>query len=440
MTIEYLRHLVATKGVLHALKRVGQIANRFSRGEKRFGEMISFLESNHDFQSVKITFCVTACLLQRHQRVVNQLQQLGHDIASHGYFHTDMRRKSNAEQSAIIRRTYQAFSDAKLPVIGFRCPYLSYNNHTIEALKASDYAWTSHDLIFWDTDGYDHNYDKNGLRRLLKLYHALPAKQTLSLPNLSTGLVDIPITAPDDEMLVERYRVRDPKTISEIWVGILEKTHQRGELFHLLFHPERFDRLSHTMAKLSRRAKELEPSVWITSLGELSKWWEERSSSKWILEQSGSGERMAWIRTPRGATVLTKSEGLPGGTSAVYKTYYPAKPAADRHGALAYCAGRSKRSTIGVSKQCSKKMIEFLSGEGFCVEESDEPALHSFYLDGSETFTDRDKLSLLDKLDSSRAPLLRLWRWPNGARSAFVISADVDSITVADFLRRALHF
>ena len=100
MTLEYLRHLVATKGVLHALKRVGQIANRFSRGEKRFGEMISFLESNHDFQGVKITFCVTACLLQRHQCVVNQLQQLGHDIASHGYFHTDMKRKSNAEQSA----------------------------------------------------------------------------------------------------------------------------------------------------------------------------------------------------------------------------------------------------------------------------------------------------------------------------------------------------
>jgi Polysaccharide deacetylase len=440
MKPQYLYHLVATKGVFHGLQRLGQIATRFSRGEKRFGEMISFLATNRDCKDIRITFCVTASLLQHHLSLVRQLQDLGHDIASHGYFHTDMKRKSKQEQSNIVQKTYQTFTDANLPVLGFRCPYLSYNNDTMQVLEASPYTWTSQDLIFWESVHHP-AYDKNGVSRLLALYHVLSATQSLSLPRLSRGLVNIPITAPDDEMVIERYKIRDSKKITEIWLEILEKTHQRGELFHLMFHPERFDRVGRSLVDVLRRARQLEPTVWITSLSAVSKWWEERSKAQWTLEQPRFGHSIAWIRAPKGATVVVKSRVAPGRDAALYGNYYRVEPVGERDGMVAYTAGHSRRRwTIGVSQGCSRKLIEFLTDEGFCVEQAAESAVHSFYFDGSETFTDEDKLSLLYKLDRSPEPLLRLWRWPDEARSALVISSDVDSITVADFLRRGLHF
>ena len=36
--------------------------------------------------------------------------------------------------------------------------------------------------------------------------------------------------------------------------------------------------------------------------------------------------------------------------------------------------------------------------------------------------------------------LLRFWRWPDRFKSALAITADVDAITLWDFVRRARHF
>ncbi len=47
---------------------------------------------------------------------------------------------------------------------------------------------------------------------------------------------------------------------------------------------------------------------------------------------------------------------------------------------------------------------------------------------------------LLEVVDNSNFPLLRLWRWPHGAQSAFSISSDVDSIDLPDFFRRFINF
>ena len=85
-------------------------------------------------------------------------------------------------------------------------------------------------------------------------------------------------------------------------------------------------------------------------------------------------------------------------------------------------------------------MVNSLVDEGFLVERSEQCSAHSLYLEGYESFEERDKLPLLQHIDKSPLPVLRLWRWPNGARSAFTISSDVDAIALMGFVRRSLHW
>lgn len=64
----------------------------------------------------------------------------------------------------------------------------------------------------------------------------------------------------------------------------------------------------------------------------------------------------------------------------------------------------------------------------------------SLYIEGYRDFNEADKLNLLARVDESGYPLLRLWRWPQGARCALTVSSDVDSIIFADFLKRFIYF
>jgi predicted deacetylase len=97
-----MRHVVATKGWLRSVERSGQIVSRFTLGRQRFEAMIDALERDMPAPLLKITFCVTARLLGQHADLIKRLRAQGHDLAAHGYFHTDMAKKSRAEQDEIL--------------------------------------------------------------------------------------------------------------------------------------------------------------------------------------------------------------------------------------------------------------------------------------------------------------------------------------------------
>jgi hypothetical protein len=60
-------------------------------------------------------------------------------------------------------------------------------------------------------------------------------------------------------------------------------------------------------------------------------------------------------------------------------------------------------------------------------------------ISGYASFAESDKRGLIDFIEGSDAPLVRLWRWPNGARCAMSVTGDVDAMTMLDFLRRPLE-
>jgi hypothetical protein len=55
------------------------------------------------------------------------------------------------------------------------------------------------------------------------------------------------------------------------------------------------------------------------------------------------------------------------------------------------------------------------------------------FLDGEATLTEREALQ---RVEETSAPLVRLWRWPDGAPSAVTIAGDLDALRLTDYLAR----
>lgn len=410
--------------------------------------MIDSVAGGPFVSDAKITFFVTANLLEHHGRQIEKLHALGHVLGAHGLYHSNMQLETLESQSAILGESRKVFAKRGLAVDGFRCPYLSYNEETIAALRSSPFWWTSQNLILWRDEIPGSRNESRILKRLAHIYSWTEADESISLPRMIKGLVEIPITAPDDEMLVERYKVRSPWEIFSIWERILHRVHERGELCHLLFHPERYGYVDSALRQIVSAAKKKSPPVWICSLAEIAGWWRSRRNARWAIEKGDGSRWLLRIEVPDGAILLSgpnhpgSAAGgeAHGGESAFGRGVAPVEPLERMGNAAVFPAGNGRRQTIGVSRGCPTKLLDFLAEEGFFVEQTDQADAHSVYIDRTRPFCESEKLPLLKQLEDASHPLLRFWRWPNGARSALAISSDVDAISIFDFVRRALHF
>jgi len=98
-----------------------------------------------------------------------------------------------------------------------------------------------------------------------------------------------------------------------------------------------------------------------------------------------------------------------------------------------------KAFAVGLAAIIPDDLENFLKDEGFIVIRSTSPKKHAIYIDQTD-FSEKENRVLLERIDNLTHPVLRLWRWPRGYRSAFSISAEVCAIYLRDFIDRTLHF
>lgn len=437
MSINFITHILETKGLVHSIERSVQVFYRYSFGRKRFSEMMTCLEQRTETDCIRVTFCITASLLESHLPFLELFKGLGHEFAAHGYFHTNMKKKSLDEQHRILSLSYDAFDKLKIQVYGFRCPYLSYNENTLTALKESPFMWTSNNVVFWDGFKAEDTRAREHLKKLGLLYSTTSSEKCISIPARIGKLIDIPITAPDDEMLLERCRIKDKEEIARIWKGVFSRIYSRGELFHLLFHPERFKLIEEPLRETLQEARQQPFPVWFPTLNELTVWWERRTLAKWDVQEK-NGSLLIRFNGPQEATLLMKS--ATGAKDGLICGLYRAAPSKHAGQWRIIETDDGWKHVVVLSRRCSPDVERFLNEEGFITARVEYPHRNALYIDGFESFEESEKRMLLDILDNSNFPLLRFWRWPHGAQAAFSISSDVDSINLPDFFRRLINF
>jgi len=122
------------------------------------------------------------------------------------------------EQVAQIGMAREIFNDFDMPVYGFRSPYLSRNCFTTEAIQKNNFLWESNETLICNDYLVSQELKLSSLMRdaIHLLYSPLDAQENVVIPRLLGEVVGIPVTLPDDEILIERLGIIDSNTIESI--------------------------------------------------------------------------------------------------------------------------------------------------------------------------------------------------------------------------------
>lgn len=416
------------KGVLKLLSRGARILRRYgltaAKVDRGIGQLADLLRR---FEC-DATLPITSVALKRNPEIIKGYQAQGIEFVIHGYRHEDYSQLSSAEQLTQLRQARQVFEQAGVQLQGFRSPYLRWNEDTRAALRQVGLIYDSSQGLAWDvldgrgTPAYEH---------VLVFYRALPATDYPSLPSLESDLVCIPYSLPDDEALVERLDLKTQTEMEDIWLNVLRHTYELGELFTLGLHPERAALCLKPLEAVLTRARQREPAVWIARLDGIARWWKSRTEAAVeVTDAVGGGLRLT-VEGPKGTTVLARAVEVDASTAPWADGYRQVR-------AATFTARAPLRPFIGLSPDASPRLASFLRQQGYIVETSGEDHIYSHYFDQTE-FAPEHERPLLVGIEKSDRPLVRMGRWPDGARSALAVTGDIDALTVWDYGLRLLR-
>jgi peptidoglycan/xylan/chitin deacetylase (PgdA/CDA1 family) len=415
------------KGVSGAFARGRSIASRYGLSADKMAQALARLEQTLQPFGGKATLPVTAAALARHPSLATRVQAQGIELAVHGLVHIDHSQLPLAEQRLHLQRARHLFDQAGIRVSGFRSPYLRWNADTLVALGEEGFAYDSSQALAWDVVG---ELETEAYRHVLAFYGAQAAADHPSLPSLVGDLVRIPYSVPDDESLVERLQLSGNSAMTRIWLEILHRVYDAGELFTLGLHPERVALCQEALQATLEEASSLSPAVWIARLDEIAAWWRARAGATVQIADAGEGSFRVRVAGPKGTTVLARAADVDGPTAAWAGGY-------QRVLADTFTVHASSRPFLGVSPDTSPGLVDFLRQQGYILEIGAERERYAHYFDQAE-FEVEQARPLLARIERPEHPLLRLGRWPDGAQSALAVSGDIDALTLWDYGLRFL--
>ena len=266
-----LSYTLKAKGFRKTAERAMSMINRYRFSSKKMEKNIVDFVNLLERYDAKATFPITARTLEKHGDFIKSIYDKRIEFAIHGYSHIDYSKLSAREQSEGIKKAVEIFKKFGMKPYGFRGPYLQANDDTLNALKENDLLYDSSHSVHWNVVPEEylkrnaHSYDL-----ALKLYEPKDA-ETSFLPYPINGIVRIPVSLPDDEMLIDRLNIKNQKLLGKIWLKILKEASEKGGVFILQLHPERIPFALGALKMLIEEANK--KSVWITSLKELALYW-----------------------------------------------------------------------------------------------------------------------------------------------------------------------
>lgn len=416
------------KGIATLARRGASLAGRYGWTPARLDRELSRLADLTERHGCRATLPITTVVLKRHAALIRAYQARGVEFAMHGYQHVDHSQLTEAEQAAQLEAARRAFEQAGVLLRGFRGPYLRYNAATLQVLRQIGLTYDASPAYAWDVL---ETPETPAYRRVKEFFHALPAERYPALPSMEAGLVRLPYSLPDDESLVERLALTAAAPMRRLWLAILQRSYERGELFTVGLHPERTTLCLEALQAVLVEARALQPAVWLARLDEIADWWRRRAAATLTLTPTGDGAYRVTAAGPAGLTVLARRVEVQAPTRAWADGF-------QRVDAGTFTVRAAERPCIGVTPRTSATLIDCLRQQGYATEIAAERERYSLHLD-RPAFALEDQRPLLEEIERARAPLVRLGRWPDGARSALAVTGDIDALTLWDYGLRLIE-
>ena len=412
-----------SRGAVGSAGRVARVLARFGSTASAMRRRLDAYQTLTTAHGIQPTWPTTACVLERHPALLRSYAERGVELALHGLVHGDHARLDAARQRETLARGLEIFDRAGISITGFRGPYLRYNDATLEVVRSLGLRYHSTQAVSFPLVAQPTTpRAATGHALARALYQARDASAVAVLPRMHGGLVDIPVAIPDDEILVDRLAA-DGEVAAAQWGAMLDQTYRTGELLVIQLHPERIYELGSALDVVCAEARRRTPAVYIARLDELAAWWLRRSAFGIVVTRCDADRYHVAIRADADATVLLRVDGL-----ATESWSDQVREPDD----FDITAGRSP--AVGVSARTPGAAREFLVAEGFAIEPAERPGTHGAFIDVGPDWRERD---VLDAIEQAPGPLVRIARWPRGARSALAVTGDIDALTLGDFARRS---
>lgn len=425
-----IRSRLKTRPLDQSLERAVAIGGRYGADSRKFTATLNgFVKLANSFQ-VRPTFPVPAMVLQKHPQVLETVAGNGRfaELAVHGFAHLDYTRVPDIRAEKHIRKAKAVFHRHGYRRFGFRFPYLRRNSALLAELEKQALIWDSSEVVEWDvlersefsTGAWD------AYKRILETYVPRPASGFRSLPYFIGSMVEIPVSMPDDDVLIDRMKIRSSGRLFAVWGRMLLEARSRGEMMVVQLHPERFFLYREALQRLLAKMREL-GNVWTASLGEIAEWWRERDRIR--LEFTSlptDGTEIRCLGSVRAG--LSLNGGRPD-----RDVEFKALRSDPRDGLRWKVSGRIK-PWIGVSPKIpeSDESIRFMIRHGFIFERN----LTGSGFAGAVSTEPGSAAAAIRILKQHPERFLRLDAWPGGKRCAVSVTGDIDGLDIWDFWSR----
>ncbi len=281
---------VKTKGVRTFSRRLWTVFSRFGFAEERSRRCLDSIIRALDAHGSAPTFFIPAVVLARHPALMAEVAQRGCELGIHGYVHNDYRSLDADAQRAQVRLAMDVFARASIPFQGFRNPYLGWSEDSPAVFAQLGLAYDSNEAVVHEVVDPDTltPQQRDGLAKSLALFQAIPSSAYTLRPHVERGIVRIPTSIPDDEMLFDRLRL-DAATIGRIWSDVMRRVYAHGGIYVLNLHPERGLLCRPALDALLLTASQQALPVWIARLDEIAAWWKERMTFRLAVTRVGEG-------------------------------------------------------------------------------------------------------------------------------------------------------
>ena len=431
-----------TKGGAAFGRRLWTVFTRFGLTEGRTRRAFqAMIEALRPYDSAP-TFFVPATVLERSPSLIRRVQRTGAEVGIHGYVHNDYRALPRDEQVKQISAAMRVFRHQRVAFEGFRNPYLGWNEDSLEAFRELGFVYDSNEAIIHDViePAKLPPALADSFRRSLELFQAIPYTEYNLRPHTEDGLLRIPTSIPDDEMLFDRLRMPTDQ-VGELWSEVMRRVYAVGGVYVLNLHPERGTLARSALDRLLATASEQALPVWVARLRDIAAWWHERAAARIVVTPAGARRWQVEVAGSQRAALIVRNAA----TRDARETEWPD---GDRLVSNQRCLVESAVFPgVAISPRTPASVEELLREQGYPVVRAveGEAADYAVYVDRPERLgtTRRARQeaasALIHGIERGDAPLARVGLWPEGKRAALSITGDVDSVTIQDFFLRIVE-
>ena len=431
--LDLFRERFRMRSVPLSLMRLGNVAVRYGLDSRTMENTLADFVRWANALGITPTLPVTASVVGRHPKLFRDLlDRQSVELAVHGYRHVDYTSLEMDRCAQHLTRAVELFQKHRIPFQGIRFPFLRVNESLLRLLPSFGFVWDSSEATVSDfsppegvgkrrRDSYEHIMDS---------YAHYSGQNRSVLPRFKNGLMELPVSLPDDDILLERLGL-SRRDVQSALGRMQRQSEEGGGLVVYQLHPERFPWFRRAFQNVLKSI-ESKPWVWRTTLSELSAWWRERSQCRMDLKPSNAkAYRLSFGGSARMHVLMKNPQN--GRLERFWLSWFSVPDAPfEIHG--------PKKPVIGVLPGMLNRVSTILSAEGFPFEPAVRPDLYSVFLGNEVASFSNDEGSLeryiKKAVDDTPFPLIRLWRWPKGKRCSLSVTGDVDAIDLHDYVDR----